>query len=97
MVFGKHEVQLENPNDHGKLTAPNRLAVFGCGRARAFPAHWRRIDPSDNRNSLESFDDVALLDILIAFEPQTAFVTGGHFPPVVLETFEACKDPKSVV
>ena len=63
---------------------------------RLSPAHVRRFsspgggrDPSYNRDFLVGFDHIPLLNILKAFDSETAFVTGGYLTDVVLKTLQA--------
>jgi hypothetical protein len=57
--------------------------------ARRFAPGRNWIYPPDHRDAFEGLDNVALLEVLKAFEGETAFITGGHLTHVVLKTLEA--------
>ena len=70
------------------MTSAYRLSP---AHVRCFSSPGAGRDTSYHRDFLVGFDHIPLLDILKAFDGETAFVTSGDLTDVVLETFQAAQ------
>jgi hypothetical protein len=70
------------------MASADRLSPTHLG---CFSSHSAGRDPSYDRDFLVGFDHIPLLDILKAFDGETAFVAGGYLTNDVLEAFQAAQ------